>query len=128
MEFIVLLGRIILSGFFLVSGFNHFKHKEQMSAYAGMFGVSSSLVLFSGALLFLGGLGILLGVYPMVSITVLIVTLLAITFKMHAFWNKADQDKQMDLIQFKKNLALIGALLLMYGLALPWEYALNVGV
>jgi len=50
-------------------------------------------------ILVLGGLGMLLGVYPNVGIALLIIFLLGASFPMHDFWNAKDpQAKQADLI------------------------------
>ena len=63
---IFIIGRILLGGFFINSGINHFKGIGMMSGYAQMKGVPlpKVSVVFSGALVLLGGLSVLLGVYP----------------------------------------------------------------
>jgi putative oxidoreductase len=51
----------------------------------------------------------LLGVYPVVGIILLIVFLLGVSFQMHAYWKVDDaQMKQIDMINFTKNMALRG--------------------
>ena len=68
----------------------------------------------------------LLGVYPKVGIVLLIIFLLGASFPMHDFWNAKDpQAKQADLINFMKNTALVGALLMLLLLPRPWPMSLG---
>ena len=69
----------------------------------------------------LGGLGILLGVYVYLSIFLLVLFLLITTLQMHQYWKVTDQMARMgEEINFKKNLALLGALLIILAIPLPW--------
>jgi uncharacterized membrane protein YphA (DoxX/SURF4 family) len=71
----------------------------------------------------LGGLGIVLGVSPEASLTLLLIFLVPVSFKMHAFWNETDPNaRMMERVQFMKNMALIGALLMLYAIPVPWAY------
>ena len=57
----------------------------------------------TGVILLLGGLSMLLGVYPVVGIILLIVFLLCVSFQMHNYWKVDDpQMKQIDTINFTK--------------------------
>jgi putative oxidoreductase len=70
----------------------------------------------------------LLGVYPTVGIILLIVFLLGVSFQIHSFWNVDDsQMKQIDMINFTKNMALIGAMLMFLLLPHPWPMSLGIG-
>lgn len=121
MEIIHLIGQVLFGGYFVLQGINHFKNTAGLTGYAASAGVPSPkmAVLGSGALVFLGGLGVLLyGFIPyiltQISLILLVVFLVPVTFKMHAFWKKTDpQAKMMEQIQFMKNLALLGAVLSM---------------
>jgi hypothetical protein len=76
----------------------------------------------------LGGLSMLLGVYPVVGIILLIIFLLGVSFQMHAYWKADDaQMKQIDRINFTKNMALVGALLMFLLLPHPWPMSLGIG-
>jgi len=77
-------------------------------------------VLGTGALMALGGLGIVLGAFPQLAILLLILFLLPTTVVMHDFWNAEGQEKQMEMINFTKNIALIGALIMLLTLSTPW--------
>jgi putative oxidoreductase len=106
-----LVGRIIFGGYWLMASFNHFKNLNYVSEYAKARGTPSPklAVAGTGVILLLGGLSMLLGVYPVVGIILLIVFLLGVSFQMHAYWKMDDaQMKQIDMINFTKNMALIG--------------------
>lgn len=121
-----LIGRILFGGYFVMSGVNHFSKKEQLKGYAASKGVPSpgAAVIVSGSLLLLGGLGVLLGAYVSWSLILLLIFLVPVTFKMHAYWK--DQDPGMkagNQVNFMKNLALIGVILMLFMLPLPWPWS-----
>jgi len=113
-----------------MASFNHFKNLNYMSEYAKARGTPSPkpAVAGTGVILLLGGLSMLLGVYPVVGIILLIVFLLGVSFQIHSFWKVDDaQMKQIDMINFTKNMALIGALLMFLLLQHPWPMSLGIG-
>lgn len=125
MDILFLIGRLIFGGYFLMNAWSHFKNLESMTGYAESKGVSSprSAVFVSGVLLLLGGLGVVFGIAPEASLAVLLIFLVPVTFKMHAFWKATDPNARMtDMMHFYKNLALIGALLMLYAVSVPWVY------
>lgn len=126
MEIIFLIGRILLGGFFAFNGYNHFKHAESMSGYAESKDIPmpTNSVYVSGAMLLLGGLGLVFGVLPHLSILLLILFLLPTTILMHDFWNVEGEAKQAEKTNFLKNLALVGALLMLLAISTPWMLAL----
>lgn len=80
---------------------------------------------FSGLLILLGGLGVLLGAYVQYSLSLIVLFLVPITFTMHAYWKDIDPGvKAANRVNFGKNLALLGAALMMYLLSTPWPYSL----
>jgi uncharacterized membrane protein YphA (DoxX/SURF4 family) len=84
--------------------------------YAKSKGVPSPrvAVLVGGALLILGGLGFILDMDIQIAALALLLFLVPTTFMMHAFWKVTDpMHKMSETINFTKNLALIGALLMM---------------
>jgi uncharacterized membrane protein YphA (DoxX/SURF4 family) len=122
-----LFGRILFGGFFILSGYNHFKNIKGMSGYATMKKVPMPklAVGFTGLLLLLGGLGILLGVSVPYALACLVLFLGPVTFMMHDYWNDDDPNiKMANQVNFRKNLALLGAVLIMYLIATPWPYSL----
>ncbi len=124
---IFIIGRILLGGFFINSGINHFKGIGMMSGYAQMKGVPlpKVSVAFSGALVLLGGLSVLLGVYPTVGVAALALFLIPVTFMMHAFWKVQDpMAKMSERVNFTKNMALLGAALILLAVPQPWTVSL----
>jgi putative oxidoreductase len=125
-----LIGRIIFGGYWVMAALNHFKNLNHMSGYARSKGtpLPNLAVAGTGAILSGGGLSMLLGVYPVVGIALLIVFLLGVSIQMHGFWKVDDaQLKQIDIINFTKNMALIGALLMFLLLPRPWPMSLGIG-
>ncbi len=127
MEIIVLVGRILFGGFFIMMGINHFQNLGMMSGYAESKNVPFArlAVIGTGVMLVVGGASVLLGNVPIVGLTVLILFLLSTLVTMHDFWNMKDpQQRAAEQVNFLKNVALIGAsLALMYG-ASDWALAL----
>jgi uncharacterized membrane protein YphA (DoxX/SURF4 family) len=126
MDLLFLIGRVLYSLIFLMSGLNHFMQWEQMAQYAQSKGVPSPklAVAGSGVLLLLGGLSVLLGFYPTIGLILLIVFLVPTTLLMHNFWAVEDPiQRQMEMVNFLKNLALLGAAL---GLLTVEEWPLSL--
>jgi putative oxidoreductase len=115
-----LIGRIIFAAFWLMSSSNHFAKMNHMSGYAKATGVPFPKLAVAGT-----GVSRLLGVCPAVGIILLIVSMLGTTFPMHNFWATSDpQMKQVDMINFLKNRALAGALLMQLAIPQPWPLSL----
>jgi len=127
MLYLFLLGRILLGGYFIQNAYNHFKNVEGLTGYAQSKGVPmpKASVIITGLMMLLGGLGILLGVYVDVAVFLLVLFLLATLFKMHRYWEVADPMARMgEHVNFYKNLALLGALLMLLGIPTPWVLVL----
>jgi len=130
MDIAFLVGRIIFGGYWLMASFNHFKNLNTMSEYAKAKGTPfpKLAVAGTGVILLAGGLSMLLGVYPVTGIILLIIFLVGVSFQMHNFWKVDDvQMKQVDMINFTKNMALLGALVMFLLLPHPWPMSLGLG-
>ena len=127
MDIVLLVGRILFGGFFIMSGLNHFQNLGMMSGYAGSKNVPFPrlAVIGSGVMLVAGGVSVLLGIVPVVGLLVLVLFLLSTLATIHDFWNLKDpQQRAAEQVNFLKNVALIGAsLALVYG-ASDWALAL----
>jgi len=124
---IFVIGRIIFGLYFIFNAFNHITHVGAMSAYAKSKGVPAAplAVVVTGFLLLLGGLSMILGLYPIIGIILLLIFFIPVSFWMHAFWAIEDpQRKMVDQINFMKNMALIGALLMLFMIARPWPVSI----
>ncbi|HBW74118.1 MAG TPA: DoxX family protein [Candidatus Magasanikbacteria bacterium] len=127
MSLLFLLGRILFGGFFVMSAFKHFSKTDMLAGYAVSKGVKSGkfAVLFTGLLLLIGGLGIILGVYVQLAVATLVLFLVPVSFMMHAFWKDTDANmKMMNMINFNKNMALVGATLMALMITMPWPFSL----
>ncbi len=114
--FLWYLGRLIFGGFFLYNAYHHFSGLQNMTAYAQSKGVPSpkAAVIVSGILLLIGGFCVLFDVYLTVGLIALILFLLPVTAMVHTFWKIQDPMARMgEQVQFAKNLALLGAVLIM---------------
>jgi len=123
-----LVGRILAGGYFLMGAFHHFSSTQQMARAAAMHGVPAptAAVLVAGLLLLVGGLSLLLGVFPRIGVAALVAFLVPVTLTMHAFW--ADRDPMMrmnDVINFSKNVGLLGSIVMFLAIPRPWPYSLE---
>lgn len=117
------IGRTIFGGYFLYNGINHFVNRRMLSEYARskQVPVAGAAVPASGALILLGGLSVLTGFRPKIGASLISGFLLGVSPQMHAFWRIHDQEQQMaELINFTKNMALVGASCLVAALPEPW--------
>jgi len=113
MNYVVLLGRILYSAIFIEAGPGHFS--RQTIAYAAGHGVplATIAVPLSGAMAIAGGLSILLGYRARIGAWLLVLFLVPVTLMMHNFWAITDpMAARMQQIMFMKNMAMLGAALL----------------
>jgi putative oxidoreductase len=99
-----------------------------MAGYAKMKGTPAPTVAVagSGVLLLLGGFSLLLGYQPIVGIGLLVVFLLGVSFNMHNFWTVQDpQMKMAEMVNFMKNMGLLGLLLTLAAMPRPWPMSLE---
>lgn len=130
MSVVFLIGRIILGGYFLYSGIHHFTSLEDLAGYAKMKGTPApkAAVAGSGVLLTLGGLSLLLGVLPLVGCILLLIFLVGASPMMHDFWKIQDPLQRVgEMINFTKNLALAGAVLIILAMPGQWPLSLWIG-
>ncbi len=128
MNVLFLLGRIVFGGYFVYSGVNHYLHHGMMKGYAASKGVSAPHVAVpgTGTMIVAGGASIVTGFQPKIGALLIIGFLVGVSPKMHDFWNIEDQGQQMnDMINFTKNMALIGAALTLLSRPEPWPLSLG---
>ncbi|MCS7176396.1 MAG: DoxX family protein [Candidatus Kapabacteria bacterium] len=127
MNVLVLIGRIVVGGYYLYNALNHLVFAPgPLSEYAAAKGVPAPMlaVIVSGLLLLIGGLSILLGVYTRIGVLALVLFFLPVTFWMHDFWAIEDPgQRMMQMVQFLKNLALMGSALMFLAIPEPWPYS-----
>jgi uncharacterized membrane protein YphA (DoxX/SURF4 family) len=119
MDVIALIGRILFVFLFFGSAVGHLTQTAAMAGYAESKGVPSAkaATFGSGVLMVIGGLMLLLGVWADLGALLLVLFLLPTAFLMHNFWKETDaQAKQVEMIQFNKDIALAGGALMFFGL------------
>jgi putative oxidoreductase len=104
-----LIARILLVAIFLWSGVNKILHPAETQAYMAAFGMPLTWFFLPAAIALelLGGLSVLLGIYPRLGAAALAFFTLITGFIFHS--NFTDPLEQ---IMFMKNLAMVGGLLL----------------
>lgn len=104
-----LAARVLLSALFLISGINKILNPADTQQYMASYGMPFTSLLLMGAIALelAGGLSVLLGYKARWGAIALIIFLIPATLIFHT--NFADQ---MQTIQFMKNLAILGGLLM----------------
>jgi uncharacterized membrane protein YphA (DoxX/SURF4 family) len=128
MRALFVLGRAVFGGFFVMNGINHIAEREQMSRYASAKGVPTSDVAVpaTGAMLLAGGLSIMAGFKPRQGLAAIIGFLIPVSLQMHRFWDiQEPQQRQIEMINFSKNMALIGAALMLLQVSEPWPISVD---
>ena len=128
MRALFVIGRAIFGGFFVFNGINHLHHTQGMTQYAASKGVPAAqpAVQTTGLMLLAGGLSVLAGVKPRQGLAMLISFLVPVTLQMHRFWEEQDPEaRQGQMINFMKNMALVGAALTMMEIREPWAASLD---
>ena len=105
---------MLFGGYFIMNGLTHFFKLKDMTSYAHSKKVPMPkfLVIVSGLLIFLGGVGILIGFLVPFAVLAIEIFLVFVTALMHDFWNVTDKNIRMvEYVNFTKNLALMGGAL-----------------
>jgi putative oxidoreductase len=116
MDIVVLLGRLFYSCLFITSGMGHLTAQKKMMA--GMLKAKNLpapelLVMASGLVELIGGVLIVLGFHAQWGGWLIVLFLVPVTFTVHNFWTvKEPQARMMQMMNFNKNMALLGAALL----------------
>lgn len=108
------IARPLVSGIYVASGINTLRNSDyqvQVTRDAGLPN-PEQLVRIHAAGNLLGGLAFATGRFPRTAALGMAVNLVPTTYVGHPFWNFEGQEKQMQQIQFFKNVSMIGGLLL----------------
>ncbi len=130
MDLIIVIGRILFGGFFLMSGINHFAKLEAMTGYAKYKKLPAAKlgVLISGLMLVIGGISIILGYYADLGALLLAIFLVLAAVIFHNFWKETDATaKQNEMLGFMKDMALAGAALILFALVVKHGTDLDFG-
>lgn len=126
MEILFLIGRILLGGYFFIMGTMHFTQLRAISNVAANRNLPAPKMgtMISGLMLIAGGLGVMLGVYVEISLWLLVVFLVVASFGIHSFWSVPEEQKMREKMNFMRNMAYVGALLILIYFSDLWIWNL----
>jgi putative oxidoreductase len=117
-DVVFLIGRILFGLLFIFSGLMaHLIGYRQGVQYARMYNVPVAQlgVPLTGVMAVAGGAMVVLGLWGDLGALLIAAFLLLITPLMHAFWKETEeQQKQLQMVNFNKNFALLGAALTVF--------------
>jgi putative oxidoreductase len=107
-----LIGRLLIASIFLVSGIAKLTDTPGTVAHMAEKGIpyTHTLALVAGSAEVLGAIAILTGFLTRLASIGLILFMIPTTLIFHAFWNYAGQERMPQMVNFMKNLAIIGGL------------------
>lgn len=121
-----LVGRLILAGFFILSGLYKLQNWQETGLIMAQHGIEAIQPLLALAILVEvgAGAGIILGFRTRLMALVLFVFTIVVSFAMHDFWTMSDPElRSVEAQLFAKNVAIAGGLLLLLGFgAGRWSY------
>jgi putative oxidoreductase len=125
-DWAALLGRVLLAGMFVISGYGKIPGFEGTTGYIAGEGLPMPQVLAAIAIAieFGGGLAILLGWKTRWAALALVVFLVVITPIFHAYWASPPAEAMGQQINFMKNVSILGGMLLLFGFG-PGGYSLD---
>lgn len=108
-----LLGRLCLSAIFLMAGIGKIMHYDQTAKYMESKGMTMIPFFLVAALLIelIGALSLIIGFKTRWGAALLLLFLIPTTLIFHDFWNVDEASRQMQMINFLKNLGIFGGLL-----------------
>lgn len=110
----------MFGGYFFMMGTMHFKNLKMMSGYAASKGTPfpTLAVAVSGAMILVGGLGVVFGLFIQYSLVLIALFILFVTPIMHSFWKETDPGRKMSEMQsFLKNMAMFSATIALLALS-----------
>lgn len=110
-----LVGRILMSVIFVMSGIIKFKMFSGMVGMVAAKGLPMPQVALAAAatIELLGGLAILAGFQTKLASWILFLFLIPTTFLFHNFWTMSGMEQMDNIAHFMKNMAIMGGLLIL---------------
>ena len=111
---LTVLSRLLLCTIFLMAAVgNKIPHFSDVARVMGSVGVPAPQFLLVGAIVFLivGSLSIIAGYKARIGAVLLLTFLVLASYYFHPFWKMEGQAQQQQMIQFMKNLSMMGAML-----------------
>lgn len=119
---VLMTGRLLFGGFFLYSGIYYFLDSASMVALTAQKGVPfpQAAILLTGAMLIVGGLSVMIGYRPRIGAALIALFLIGVTPVMHNFWTEQGPQRLSDMMNFTKNVALVGGACFVASVPEPW--------
>jgi putative oxidoreductase len=116
-RYLPLVGRLLLAQIFLASGLNKIGAWEQTAGYMASKGMPLVPLFLIAAIVFEvgGGLSIAIGYKARLGAAALIAFLIPVSLIFHNFWTYEGMERQVQMIMFMKNLAIMGGLAVLAG-------------
>lgn len=110
-----LLARILISFIFLFESYSYIRNFDQTKITMASYEISwqpNFLLVVAIVILTLGGIMVLSGYRSSLGAGLLLLYWIPVTFIVHSFWDAPEATRQLAEMQFMKNLAIIGGLLM----------------
>ena len=111
---LTVLGRLLLCTIFFLSAVgNKIPHFSEVARVMESVGVPAPQLLLVGAIVFLlvGSLSVIVGYKAQIGAVLLLTFLVLASYYFHPFWKLEGQAQQEQMLQFMKNLSIMGAML-----------------
>jgi putative oxidoreductase len=114
----LLLGRIMIGGIFVQSGFNKLMGLDAFAAGLARQGIpaaaASMLAPIGATTEFVGGLAIVFGLMTRYAAVLMIAFVIVATLISHRFWALEGAERRTQTVQFAKNVAIIGGFFFLF--------------
>src|SRR3984885_10026428 len=111
---VTVLARVMLCTiFFMAAVGNNIPHFNDIAKVMASVGIPAPQLLLVGAIVFLlvGSLSVIVGYKARLGAALLLTFLVLASYYFHPFWKLEGQAQQEQMIQFMKNLSMMGAML-----------------
>lgn len=111
---LAVLGRLLLAAIFLLSAAgNKIPNFTGVAKIMEQAGVPAPQLMLAGAIVFLlvGGVSVVVGFKARFGAALLLAFLILASYYFHPFWKAEGEAQQEQMIQFMKNLSMMGAML-----------------
>ena len=125
-SFVAVSARILVATLFLMNGFGIVDQSfaiHEMIARGIPANLASALNMAGRVVEIFSGAGLLFGLYPQICAVALIAFLIPATLIAHPFWIEPSKLFQIQLVNFLKNLAIMGGLLFIASASSHWRTA-----
>lgn len=121
-----LVARILIAAIFVLSGFSKLTDDGAAAGYMTKVGIphADTLVIVAGIAELVGGLAVMLGLFGRLAALGLFVFLIPTTLLFHGFWNFEGAEAKTQMVNFMKNLSIMGGLLLLFARG-PSKYSVD---